>query len=146
MFEAKIEGGPMSLGFNGYARLIAEDEESAIYRYCTDDSNSHGDSSWNTADPDGEFELKKSSLEEPEIHTKVIRKNGKKHTQIKKITHVVDIEKKLKDKDIVLNKAAINDCYSNDRTSGNITHSLLQKIYLYYQENGVLPTEISYNV
>lgn len=136
----------MSIGFNGHACLIAEDAESALYRYCADDSNSHRDTSWNTAEPDGEFELKKSSLEEPEIHMKVIRKNGKKHTQIKRITHVVDIEKKFKDKDIIVNKTAINDCYSNDRTSGNITHSLLQKIYLYYQENGDLPTEISYNV
>ena len=134
----------MSLGYVGYARLVVEDEEFAIYEYSGENWNDEKSISGDAMLLDGEIQIKKSSLEEPEIHEK-IRKlpNHRKKLVTKRITHVVNIQQKIADGDIV-----IKDCKNEFSRYGLETKylatRLLHRIFDEYQKNGRLPEKAGF--
>jgi len=130
-----------------YARLAIEDEFLAVYEYSGYDSLYDFDSS-KVQSYDGSFIIKKSSLEEPDIHEKYKKNSkGKKVLSVKRITHIVDVAEKLHRKDVVVDKECRNAFRHRnhpDLPCDFMAYELIHKVYLEYQKNGTLPTEVSY--
>jgi hypothetical protein len=130
----------MSLGYEGVCKLVDQDNELAIYAYSGADwaNPAHRN---HIRDYDGIILIYKQCLEEPEIHTRMQRRSsGRKYESIKIITHIPDINKHIMDGNIIIDRECKN---AIRRGSGSIVdyiaHKLLLKIFVYYQEKGVLP-------
>lgn len=126
----------MSVGITGHAWLIAQDESYAVYSYGGRNINVTGIEEKDDESSDGKFRIKKSSLEEPEIHRKYSKYHRKTVTKI--ITHCCDIQKKISDGDIVIEKPCKYECgrYGEENY---IAHILLRRIFTEYQSSGNLP-------
>lgn len=126
----------MSVGITGRARLIAQDESYAVYSYSGRNINMTGIEEKYDELSDGKFRIKKSSLEEPEIHRKYSKYHRKTVTKI--ITHCCDTQKKISDGDIVIEKPCKYECcrYGEENY---IAHRLLIHICTEYQSSGKLP-------
>ena len=126
----------MSVGITGCAWLIAEDDDCAVYSYHGRNINMTGIEEKNDELTDGKFLIAKSSLEEPEIHKKYSKYHRKTVTKI--ITHYPDIEKKISDGDIVIEKPCKYECcrYGEENY---IAYILLRHIYTEFQSSGKLP-------
>ncbi|MDM8196214.1 hypothetical protein QUV98_07785 [Massilimicrobiota timonensis] len=134
----------MSLGYLGRARLLEEDKEYAIYEYSGENWNDKNSLSGDSLLYDGLILIKKSSLEEPKIHEKIKKMpNHRKKRVIKKITHFVDVEQKIKNGDIEIIKDCKNE-FSQFSLDRYIATHLLHVIYIKYQELGSLPTKIMF--
>lgn len=134
----------MSLGYVGNAKLITEDDTYAIYVYSGENWNALGFNSGDCQLFDGEIQIMKSSLEEPEIHTKVKKTpNHRKQTIVKRIPHRVDIGQKLSANEIIILKPCKNE-FTRFNSDPYIAKKLLYRIYDSYQENGELPHFVSF--
>jgi len=134
----------------GFARLVLEDEDSAVYEYsgfsdCPFEANGQFvckyDPSKITA-YDGIFTVYKKGLEEPEIHTKLKRKaNGRKIEVSKKIPHYVWPLEKLNKGLAVIDKECANAYKgeNNDWPYDKIAFYILMHIYEEYQKLGHVP-------
>jgi hypothetical protein len=138
-YFAWSEVNKMSLGFLGYAKLSEEDEKYAIYLYSGENWNSAHSVSGDALLFDGEIHIKKSSLEEPEIHQKLKKMpNHRKKMITKRITHVPNIQQKIADGDIRILKPCKNE-FCRYGADGYIALMLLYRIFEKYQEIGKLP-------
>ena len=132
----------MSLGYEGFCKLIEQDEEVAIYAYSGANINDNYDlRKQHILDYDGEILIYKCCLEEPEIHTKIKRRpSGRKYEEVKRVTHFPNVVEHIRNGDVIIEKECFN---AFKRYSGMeidyIALQLLCKIFTYYQENGCLP-------
>ena len=132
----------MSLGYEGFCKLIEQDEEVAIYAYSGANINDNYDlRKQHILDYDGEILIYKCCLEEPEIHTKIKRRpSGRKYEEVKRVTHFPNVVEHIRNGDVIIEKECFN---AFKRYSGMeidyIALQLLCKIFTYYQENGYLP-------
>ena len=131
----------MSLGYVGYARLAVEDDEYVVYEYSGENWNDENSASGDALLFDGEIQIKKASFEEPEIHEKLKKMpNHRKKLVTKRITHVVDVSRKIQDGDIVILKECKNEFYRFSNSGVKyIALRLLYHIYEEYQETGKIP-------
>ena len=131
----------MSLGYSGVCKLLEQDEEVAIYAYSGANINDEATQGEHRLDYDGEILIYKRCLEEPEIHAKIKRRSsGRKYESVKRITHLPNILRHVENGEVVIEK----ECRNAFRRHGDteidyIAHTLLIKIFIYYQENGQLP-------
>lgn len=136
----------MSLGFEAYAKLVDEDENMALYLYSGSNWNEPGYTSKEALLYDGELLIYKSSLEEPEIHEKIKKMpSNKKKLVVKRITHIVGVDEKIKNGEIV-----ISPCKAEKlKTRGCeyfFARKVLHSIYEEYQKDGCLPKRVGYMV
>ncbi len=135
----------MSLGYGGWCYIDAQDEQTVIYRYGTYNLN---DTKFRNKEHicDGMITIDKNSLVEPEIHEKIKRfPNGKKKLIVKRISVDVPYEELFKNKKIEIENS--NNCWETMAHGYDfMALRLVFKIFNDYQENGVLPEHISYNV
>jgi hypothetical protein len=135
----------MSLGYVGYARLVVEDDEYAIYEYSGENWNDGKSVSGDAMLFDGEIQIKKSSLEEPEIHEKIRKMpNHRKKLVTKRITHFVDIQQKIDNGDIVIIRECKNEFSRYSTGVRYLATQLLHHIFDEYQENGKLPQKTGF--
>ena len=134
----------MGIGYEGFCKLADQDDEIAIYTYSGADINDNFDlRKKHLLDYDGVIVIYKRCLEEPEIHTKTVRRpSGRKYERVKRITHVPNILRHIKNGDIVIEK----ECFNAFRRCGwvdvdYIAYNLLYYIFVYYQEKGCLPED-----
>ena len=132
----------MSLGYEGTCKLVMQDEETAVYAYSGANINDNYElRKAHVLDHDGRILIYKRCLEEPEIHTKIKRRpSGRKYGEVKRITHFPSIAEHIKSGDVVIEK----ECFNGFRRYADmdvdyIAYRLIVKIFMYYQENGILP-------
>lgn len=135
----------MSRGIGGNCRILEEDEHTVIYEY----------GGYNLNKPeyrnpyyifDGIITIEKSALVEPEIHTKIKRtQGGQKKLVTKRVLREVPYMELIES-----GKIEIQNCSNCWHTfpSGKdiIAYYLIFHIFDKYQEDGVLPSTVSYNV
>ena len=135
----------MSLGIGGTAKLALQDENTVIYEYAPYNLN---DPAYRNADSiyDGIITIEKNALVEPEIHEKIKRMpGGRKKTIIKRIRVDVDYSNLLKSKKIKIENSRF--CWHiMPNGHGRIALALISQIFSHYQEEGMIPKTISYNV
>ena len=132
----------MSLGYEGTCKLVIQDEEVAVYAYSGANINDNYEfRKAHILDYDGEILIYKRCLEEPEIHTKIKRRpSGRKYEEVKRITHFPSIVEHIKNGDVVIEKECFNAFRRYDNMDVDyIAYRLILKIFMYYQENGILP-------
>jgi len=136
----------------GFARLVLEDENSAVYEYsglcdCPFEENGeivHKYDRTKITSYDGIFTVYKEGLEEPEIHTKLKKRaNGRKEEVIKRVPHFVRPMEKLERGLAVIDKECVNAYkgINNDWQYDKIAVYLLKLIYEEYQTLGHVPEE-----
>ena len=134
----------MSLGIGAFCKLIAQDDETAIYEY----------GSYNLDDPnnknkdriaDGMITIKKSSLIEPDIHDRIKRlPNGKKKRIIKRVPNDIPLANLFNSKSVIVENCS--HCWKiNDVGIDVMACSTVWKIFMEYQEKGCLPEHLSIN-
>ena len=135
----------MSRVIGGNCRLVEEDEHTVIYEYGGYNLNKP---EYRNADCifDGLITIDKTALVEPEIHTKIKRTQGKKKELVTK-----RIPREVPYMDLIESgKIEIQNCSNCWQTfpSGKdmIAYYLIFKIFDKYQEDGFLPSTVSYNV
>lgn len=135
----------MSRGIGGNCRIVEEDEHTVIYEYGGYNLNKP---EYENPDYifDGIITIEKSALIEPEIHTKIKRmQGGKKELVTKRIPREVPYMELIES-----GKIEIQNCSNCWRTfslgKDMIAYYLLFRIFDKYQEDGVLPSTVSYNV
>jgi hypothetical protein len=134
----------MSLGFLGYAKIENENNEYAIYVYSGENWNDEKSKSGDALLFDGKIQIKKSSLEEPEIHQKLKKMpNHRKKIVTKRITHIPNIQQKINEGDVQILQPCKNEfCrYGNDCF---LAYKLLCQIFEKYQETGKLPKDVQF--
>lgn len=135
----------MSRGIGGNCRILEEDEHTVIYEYGGYNLNKP---EYRNPDHicDGLITIDKTALVEPEIHTKIKRTQGRKKKSVTKrvprdVPYIELIES---------GKIEIQNCSNCWHTfpSGKdiIAYYLIFHIFDKYQEDGVLPSTVSYNV
>jgi hypothetical protein len=140
-----LAGEVMSLGYVGYARLVAEDDEYAIYEYSGENWNDKKSVNGDDMLFDGEIQIKKSSLEEPEIHEKIRKMpNHRKKLVTKRIIHTVDIQQKIDNRDVIIIKECKNEFSRFSAGRRYLATQLLCHIFAEYQETGRLPQKVGF--
>ena len=132
----------MSLGYEGFCKLVEQDEEIAIYEYSGADFDNVQHMA-HVRDYDGEIWIYKRCLEEPEIHTKIKRRpSGRKYEEVKRITHLPSVREHIKNGEVIIEKECVNAVRRHANADIDyIAYRLIIKIFTYYQENGFLPEE-----
>ena len=135
----------MSIGIGGRARLVSQDNITAIYEYAPYNLNENGYRNIDI-EYDGVIIISKESLVEPEIHEKTRKSpSGKKKLVIKRIQRDVDYTKRLEQKQIIVENSKY--CWHIlDNGVGKIAMHIIFEIYRLYQDTGLLPETISYHV
>lgn len=135
----------MSRGIGGSCRIVEEDEHTVIYEYGGYNLNKP---EFRNPDHicDGLITIDKNALVEPEIHTKIKRTQcGKKELVTKRVLRDVPYVELIES-----GKIEIQNCSNCWQTfpSGKdiIAFHLIFKIFNMYQEDGNLPSSVSYNV
>ena len=135
----------MSRGIGGNCRIVEEDEHTVIYEYGGYNLNKP---EYRNADYifDGIITIEKSALVEPEIHTKIKRtQGGQKKLVTKRVPREVPYMELIES-----GKIGIQNCSNCWRTfslgKDMIAYYLLFRIFDKYQEDGFLPSTVSYNV
>ena len=135
----------MSRGIGGSCRIVEEDEHTVIYEYGGYNLNKP---EFRNPDHicDGLITIDKNALVEPEIHTKIKRTQcGKKELVTKRVLRDVPYVELIES-----GKIEIQNCSNCWQTfpSGKdiIAFHLIFKIFDKYQEDGNLPSSVSYNV
>ena len=135
----------MSRGIGGKAELIAHDDTDVVYVYSVYNLNeaAHRDA---ISILDGEIHLKRDCFTEPEIHNKRVRKpSGRKVMVEKRIVKIPDYGAMIADGSITIKNAS--HCFKTTSEGMDIMAlNLLYKMFQQYQEDGELPTQISYHV
>ena len=141
----------------GFARLVLEDEFSAVYEYSgysdypflENGELVHKFDYSKMLSYDGIFTIKKDGLEEPEIHTKLKRKaNGRKILIEKRVPHLVWSLNKLEKGQAIIDKDCAN-AFKNveDEWSypyDKIAFYLMEHVYSEYQELGHVPEKTAF--
>lgn len=135
----------MSRGIGGNCRIVEEDEHTVIYEYGGYNLNK---SEYRNPDRicDGLITIEKNAFVGPEIHTKIKRtQGGNKKVVTKRVPREVPYM------DIIESgKIEIQNCSNCWRTfslgKDMIAYFLLFRIFDKYQEDGFLPSSVSYNV
>ena len=135
----------MSRGIGALANKILEDDESVIYEYGSYNLN---DSRYRNENRmlDGTIFIPKSCFAEPELHEKLKKMpNGKKKFVIKRVPVNVNYRKMLEDGEIKVSNCS--NCWkiTDDGIDAMICHILFH-LFCSYQEHGVIPENIAYNV
>ena len=130
----------MSMGYGGFCRKVAEDENMVIYEYAVYNLNmpEHKDA---RDIFDGRIIIEKSGLVEPEIHEKMKRMpSGRRKLVVKRIIREIPCEELF-----AAGKIRIEDCShcwkQMELGCDFIAFRLVMKIFRYYQENDKLPEE-----
>jgi hypothetical protein len=136
----------MSRGFGAHADLVAQDNETVIYRY----------GSYNLNEPefrnenhiyDGTITIFRSCFAEPEIHEKIKKMpSGRKKLITKRVLVNVDYPQMIRDGRIVIENC--RNCWhrtADDDIDVMACH-ILFKLFRQYQEEGKMPEYVSYNV
>lgn len=135
----------MSRGIGGKAELIAHDDTDVVYAYSVYNLNetAHMDV---ISILDGEIHLKRDCFTEPEIHNKRVRKpSGKKVLVEKRIVKIPDYGAMITNGSITIKNAS--HCFQTSSEGIDIMAlHLLYILFQRYQEDGELPTQISYHV
>lgn len=129
----------MTLGNEGRAILIAEDDEMVIYEYKAIKWCCPRVSRFEMVKP-GYFYIKKSCFQEPEIHTKIKRreKSRRKYIAVKRIHVFVDCDEYIENGDIIIERGTPYEVDSiwSDRY---VVNYLLYKIFDLYQDRSQIP-------
>jgi hypothetical protein len=127
----------MSHGYGGDAFKLSEDSNQVLYTYGVYNYNEPYIPNTPTI-RDGSFTIDKSSLVEPEIHTKIKKINGKKKEIIKKIPKYIDFCEIYESGAIHVENSKF--CFAKSEYDIDyIAITLITKVYNYYQELGTLP-------
>ena len=135
----------MSRGFGGWGYITDQDKNTVIYQYGTYNlNNPQYENEMHLSD--GMFIIDKNSLIEPDIHTKIKHfSNGKRKLITKRIIADVPYSELYEN-----GKIQIQDCSNCWKTFSDgkdfIAWHLIWKVFKRYQENGLLPEKISYEV
>lgn len=135
----------MSRGIGGNCRIVEEDEHTVTYEYGGYNLNKP---EYRNPDRiyDGLITIDKNALVEPEIHTKIKRTQGRQKKLVtKRVLREVPYMELIES-----GKIEIKNCSNCWHTfpSGKdiIAYYLVFHIFDKYQEDGVLPSTVSYNV
>mgnify|MGYP001029197773 CR=1 FL=1 len=137
----------MSRGIGAYAKKIVEDDETVIFEY----------GGYNLNEPeyrnenyvlDGMITIQKSCFVEPEIHKKLKKMpSGWKKLMTKRIPVSVDYTQLLKDGKIIIENCSFCWNITDDELKADMMAChILFKLFYQYQEEGSIPSVISYNV
>lgn len=134
----------MSRGFGGFARIVLQDENTAVYEYAPYNLNEpEYRNSKNTYD--GLITISKESMVEPEIHEKIKRvPNGSKKLTFKRIRRDVDYSALLDAGKIVIENS--HYCWHfvvTKKKIGMIAMRIVFRIYDHYQDEGILPETVN---
>lgn len=135
----------MSLGYGGFCRKELEDETHIIYAYSSfnwnDERHKNDDRIC-----DGVITITKSTLVEPDIHSKIKRKpNGKKVVVTKRVPKDFNLSELIVNKDIIIENCS-NTWQKTAEGFDIIALHLLFKLFNQYQDEGKLPEKVSYLV
>lgn len=133
----------MSLGNEGFARLVAEDDEMVIYEYKAIHLDCPEASRFEMVEP-GFFYIRKSCFQEPEIHARIRRrpKSRRKYMEVKRINVPVHYDEYLENGDIVIEEGTrywIGSIWSDKYVRNYLLFLIFQK----YQEQSKIPDYIS---
>lgn len=135
----------MSRGIGGNGRIVEEDEHTVIYEYGGYNLNKP---EYRNPDRicDGLITIDKNALVEPEIHTKIKRtQGGKKKSVTKRVPRDVPYIELIESGKIEIQNCS--NCWQTLQTEKDmIAFHLIFKIFNMYQEDGILPSIVSYNV
>lgn len=135
----------MSRGIGGSCRIAEEDEHTVIYEYGGYNLNKP---EYRNHDRicDGFITIDKNFLVEPEIHTKIKRtQGGKKKSVTKRVPREVPYIELIESGKIEIQNCS--NCWQTLQSGKDmIAFHLIFKIFNMYQEDGILPSTVSYNV
>lgn len=134
----------MSRGFGGSARIVLQDENTAVYEYAPFNLN---EPEYRNSEHtyDGLITISKDSMVEPEIHEKLKRMpSGRKKLIVKRIRRDVNYSALLDAGKITIE----NSCYcwhlvGTEKNIGMIAMRIVFRIYDHYQDEGTLPETVS---
>lgn len=136
----------MSMGYGGSARLVLQDEKTAIYVYSPYNLN-EVDYRNSERIYDGLIMISKDGLIEPEIHEKIKRMpSGRKRLIVKRIRQDVNYSDLLLTEKIIIENSRY--CWrfvGVEENVGMIAMKIIFYIFNQYQDDGVLPVVISLN-
>lgn len=135
----------MSRGIGGSCRIVEEDEHTVIYEYGGYNLNKP---EYRNPDRicDGLITVDKNVLVEPEIHTKLKRtQGGQKKLVTKRVLREVPYMELIESGKIEIQNCS--NCWHTFPSGKDIVaYYLIFHIFDKYQEDGVLPSTVSYNV
>lgn len=135
----------MSRGIGGNCRIVEEDEHTVIYEYGGYNLNKP---EYRNPDRicDGLITIDKNALVEPEIHTKIKRTQGRhKKLVTKRVLREVPYMELIESGQIEIQNCS--NCWQTLQSGKDmIAFHLIFKIFNKYQEDGFLPSTVSYNV
>ena len=135
----------MSKGIGGTARLVSQDEEILIYKYAPYNLNCELYRNKECIF-DGTITISKDGLVEPEIH-KMIKETPAGATEpiVKRVRKDVNYSILLKEGKIVVENSSF--CWNIlNNGVGYIAMHIVFKIFNKYQDTGIVPETVSYNV
>lgn len=136
----------MSMGYGGSARLVLQDENTAIYEYSPYNLN---EVEYRNSDRiyDGLITISKDGLVKPDIHEKLKRMpSGRKKLVVKRIRREVNYRDLFLAKKIIVENSRY--CWrfvGVEKDVGMIAINIIFKMFDQYQDDGVLPETISVN-
>ena len=136
----------MSMDYGGSARLVLQDEKTAIYEYSPYDLNKIEYRN-NERIYDGLITISKDGLVEPDIHEKLKRMpSGRKKLVVKRVRRDVNYrELLLTEKVIIENNRYCWRFVGTDNNIGMVAMKLVFHIFDQYQYDGVLPEVMNLN-
>ena len=135
----------MSRGIGAFAHLILQDEENVLYAY--------GSYNWNdkmyyndNRICDGIITINRSCFVDPDIHEKLKKlPSGRKKLVTKRIPNSVNYEQMIIDGSIQIENST--NCWkTSDYGIDVMALHLLYRLFLQYQEEGLIPECVNYNV
>lgn len=132
----------MSMGYGGFARLIASDEQSVMYEYGSFDWN---DERYRNDDrvADGIILIRKSCFPTPEIHEKIKKTpSGRKKLIRKTIPVNVDAYALIKQGMISVEISSFSNRFYGHLDRAAVR--LIYKIFFEFQMTGEIPQSMSY--
>lgn len=135
----------MSRGIGGNCRVVEEDEYTVIYEYGGYNLNKP---EYRNPDRicDGLITIEKSALVEPEIHIKIKRtQGGQKKLVTKRVPREVPYMELIESGKIEIQNCS--NCWQTFSSGKDIiAYYLIFRIFDKYQEDGGLPSTVSYDV
>ena len=134
----------MSRGFGGSARIVLQDENTAVYEYAPFNLN---EPEYRNSEHtyDGLITISKDSMVEPEIYEKLKRMpSGRKKLIVKRIRRDVNYSALLDAGKITIENSRY--CWhlvGTEKNIGMIAMRIVFRIYDHYQDKGTLPETVS---
>ena len=133
----------MSRGFGGSARIVLQDENTAVYEYAPFNLN---EPEYRNSEHtyDGLITISKDSMVEPEIHEKLKRMpSGRKKLIVKRIRRDVNYSALLEAGKITIENSRY--CWhlvGTEKNIGMMAMRIVFRIYDHYQDEGTLPETV----